>query len=120
MLYLCIYLGCGAAVYFLTWLLFRKTGVNVAGLHLTWTWGANRSGDLLAMVCAVFLWPLSLLGCLLWWLGDFQHVKDQERKAKEKASEPWYESLTTDELIARQKKAMQEAHATQPKDPNAA
>ena len=118
MLYLCLYLGCGAAVYFVMWLLFRKTGVSLAGLHLTWSWGASRSGDFLALFCAVLLWPLSLLACLLWWLGDFQYVKEQKRKADEHAKRSWYEGISTTELMARQKKAMEESHADK-KDTNA-
>jgi hypothetical protein len=119
MFYVSLYLGCGVAVYFVMRLLFHKTGVNPSGLHMMWTWGANRSGDLVAFFCAIILWPLSLLAGLFWWLGEFQYVKEQQRKAKEKAAETWFDNISTTELLARQSKAMEELHATRPSDADA-
>jgi hypothetical protein len=106
MLYVCLYLIGGIGVYFLMRLLFRHA--NADGSTLTTRW----FGDPLAII----IWPFSLLISLIWWFFEVQHLKEKRKRAEAKAKELWHDGFSTDELIARQKKKLEEFESAQSKD----
>jgi hypothetical protein len=106
MLYVCLYLACGIGAYFLVRLLFRRANAKSNGLTTLW----------FAEPPMVLFWPLSLLISLIWWFLEVQHMKEQRKSAEAKARLPWHDGLSTDELIARQKKKLEELESIQSED----
>lgn len=107
MTYIVLYLLTGIAVYGALMLLFRKTGVDRKGLHNLWLWSAAIDWG---FVLVPLLWPLFALLSLVWWLLDYWHIKSKQADARAKAEAlkhaNKYSHLTTDELLAAQKKVI--------------
>jgi hypothetical protein len=106
MLYVYLYLACGIGAYFLVRLLFRKANAKSKGLTTLW----------FAEPPMVLFWPLSLLISLIWWLLEVQYMKEKRKRAEAKARQPWHDGLSTDELMARQRKKLEELESVQSKD----
>ena len=87
-------------------LLFRKAKAESKGLATLW----------FAEPPMVIFWPFSLLISLIWWILEVQHMKEKRKRAEAKARQPWHDGLSTDELIARQKKKLEEIESAQSKD----
>jgi hypothetical protein len=107
--YFLIYVGIGIASYFVLLFLVRKTGVDRKGLHNLWGW--SLVGDW-GFILVPLLWPLLVLLSLLWWLGDYWHLKSKRsdatmRTEKQKRADK-YSHLTMDELLAAQKRNVDE------------
>ena len=109
MKFLLIYFGIGIAVLVALWVLFRKTGVDRKGLRILW--GRSLAGDW-GIILVPLLWPLFALLSLLWWVGDFWHLKSKQKDAAEKAEAmkhaTKYSHLSMEELLTEQKKMMDE------------
>ena len=104
MLYVCLYLISGIGAYFLVRLLFREAKAESKGLTTLW----------FAEPPMILFWPLSLLISLIWWILEVQYMKEKRKRAEAKAREPWHDGISTDELIARQKKKLEELEPTHP------
>ncbi len=106
MRFLFAYFGLGVAVLIVLWVLYGKTGVDRKGLR--WL----LVGDL-GFVLVPLLWPFFAFLSLLWWLGDYWHLKSKQRDVRERAmalkNANEYSHLTMEELLAKQKKIMDEA-----------
>jgi hypothetical protein len=108
MKFLLVYFGIGIVVLIALWLLFRKTGVDQKGLRILWGLSLSPEGIILVPL----LWPIIALLSLLWWIGDYWHLKWKQRDARVKAEAikhaTKYSHLTMDELLVAQKKMMDE------------
>ena len=109
MKFLLVYFGIGIAVLVALWVLFRKTGVDRKGLRILW--GRSLAGDW-GIIIVPLLWPLIALLSLLWWIGDYWHLKWKQRDERERAEAmkhtTKYSHLTMDELLVAQKKMIDE------------
>jgi hypothetical protein len=108
MLYVCLYLVCGIGAYFLVRVLFRHAKAESKGLTTLW----------FAEPPMILFWPLSLLISLIWWFLEVQHMKEKRKNAEAKARQPWHDGLSTDELMARQRKKLEELESVQSKHGN--
>jgi len=91
------------------WVLFRKTGVDREGLRILWGWSLTGEWGI---ILVPLLWPLFALLSLLWWLGDFWHLKSKQKEEAEKPEAmkhpTKYSHLSMDELLTAQKRMMDE------------
>ena len=87
-------------------LLFRKAKAESRGLTTLW----------FAEPPMVIFWPLSLLISLIWWFLEVQYMKEKRTRAEAKATQPWHDGLSTDELIARQKNKLEELESIRSED----
>lgn len=103
------YIGIGAVTFVAQWLLFRRTKVDRKGLYSCW-FGAFFEGNILAIILLPLTWPMSAFLALLWWGGDYMHLRAKAKLARDRAEAEKklgkYVDMSMDELVAAQKQAL--------------
>jgi hypothetical protein len=96
-----LYFGTGLLVFGVFWLLCRKTGVKREGLFHLWF------GEI-----SVFfvLWPIGAVLSLLYWGGEYLHVRSKRRREREREATlkvaNKYSHMSMEELLTAQKQVM--------------